>query len=387
MSLLRFGGKDPQGNAKGINTDTKGNIVTGINSSIDIINNVNIAGGGSVTSDEFKVQGSHILFSCQFGLTPSRVIDIHWLDNEGNELSVDYEVVKGVNFVSKNVFVKSANAKITVHNTHTSARDVSVSAGIFVGRSAKHDLISMDAVLPKTPITAGASKTTEMIFCTNSPASIVFHASAGGWKSVDAEWYDQEGVLLSIDRNIARSVLDFENKKIHLKSPYFKLVVHNNHTSDRDIGLYLSEYNLSSSEQQSRIRLLGSGAVTVAGNCSKRIHDDVFNTNGDPAEVGFDIDIGQFPILIYFGARTTQHTDGWSLSMNFRGMPPAIQGVGGVSQLTSTQTVIPSPPESSTDEIYGVSEWLEVKGNGIRANINNNDTEERTYQVAVWGIF
>ena len=131
MSLLRFGGKDPQGNAKGISTDNEGAIRSTISSAQDFTGSV--PAEGSVETDVFRAQSNFILITAELGVSAQREIDVHWLNSEGYEFTVDENIITGTGFKKEQIEIKSVYYKFTIRNTHTSSRTVRLSVGSFVG--------------------------------------------------------------------------------------------------------------------------------------------------------------------------------------------------------------------------------------------------------------
>lgn len=137
MSLLRFVGKDPQGNAKGVSVDDDGNIMTNVQaSSLDLLSSAQIGAENSVKTMQFSSLSNIVmvtLFQDTSGPMP-QIIDAHWLDKAGNELSIDEGVLTFEQvFQQKPLTLKSPHFKLTVNNTHTDTRTITLTVTSMVG--------------------------------------------------------------------------------------------------------------------------------------------------------------------------------------------------------------------------------------------------------------
>ena len=129
--VLKLGFKNPDGLVGAANLDERGDLVSHLRTSKDLLSKASVPAGGSVVTDLFRSAKAEVAVTLALHhsvTTGERILDVHWLDDKGDELEVEEGVLVFSDFLfeKKKLKLKSHIFKFTVHNTHINDRTTTV---------------------------------------------------------------------------------------------------------------------------------------------------------------------------------------------------------------------------------------------------------------------
>lgn len=370
--IMRIGGRDPQGNAKGFNTDTNGDMVIRHR---DIASEVvNTGASSSETTKIFEVPGELFKLVVDFTSTEDRELDVHWLDHKGDDLYVDDNVLTGSGEKEIILDARSSRCKFTVRNLHTSARfnKIAIIPWNIVRLDSGHD--AWDAV-----IAAEDSVETVTYNSQGTHISITLDGgNFGGKREVDIHWLNRAGKTFMTDENVISKGDpgdEVGNVVIPARSPYFKATIRNTHTSARQVmvtfGVYSGVDTQVVKKTEERIRMLGAATVSISHEAASKSVEQRLNEALFGTLTGFTAK----PVMIWFSVNT-DNDHSYKLSYRWR----VRQGGENVIVTDHIDAIVTTNRRESSD-------WQEVKGSWPEIFLENDSEQVREYNVSMWGIF
>lgn len=131
MSLLRFGGKDTQGNAKGIRTTSEGFLDVRTNQAFQILSKTTIPAGGEVVTEIMHCSESWVRASLLKLSTSSTLeVDVEYVDDDGTVVKTKSTIHnhKGGQIDTFVFEIEYPRFRLKLRNTHTSNFQVAVNA-------------------------------------------------------------------------------------------------------------------------------------------------------------------------------------------------------------------------------------------------------------------